>query len=99
MKTIITLLILGIFIVLWRLIGKYPESIVRMFPFIGQRVVENILHVFSAETSLGKESEFINERLPEKDKVIKFFYIFYNHYNFFNPIKMINIDLKRFTES
>lgn len=72
-KAIIVILLFGIFIALWRLIGKHPESIIKMLPFIDKRIDgENILHVFSAETSIGKEAEFINERLPDKNKVIKF---------------------------
>ncbi|MBI3354957.1 MAG: hypothetical protein HY034_08745 [Nitrospirae bacterium] len=75
-KTIILILLFGVFIALWRLIGKHPESIIKMFPFINKRIdwkisnIENNLHIFSAETLTGKEAEFINERLPEKNKVI-----------------------------
>jgi hypothetical protein len=32
----------------------------------------NKANVFSAETLLGKEAEFINEKLRDKDKVIRF---------------------------
>lgn len=47
----------------------------QLFPFIYKRIrsIENILNVFSAETSLGKEAEFINEGLPDRNKIVKFF--------------------------
>ena len=31
------------------------------------------MDVFSAETAQGKEAEFINQQLPERNKAIKFF--------------------------
>ncbi len=73
-KAAVFILLFSIFITLWRLIGKHPESIIKMFPFIDKRINgEDVLSVFSAETPIGKEAEFINERLPDKNKVIKFF--------------------------
>jgi hypothetical protein len=74
MKAIIVVLLFASFIALWRLIGRRPESVIKLFPFFRKRIQgESILHVFSAETLIGKEAEFINERLPQKNAVIKFF--------------------------
>ena len=69
----ISIIIALSFFFLWWLIGKFPDTCMRIFPHIVKRYLEeDILHVFSAETSNGKEAEFINEGLPEKNKVIKF---------------------------
>jgi len=73
-KTItITSLVLS-FVLFWYLIGKYPESIARVFPFMRNRIPsDQTLHVYSAETPDGKEAEFINDMLPERTKTIRFF--------------------------
>lgn len=73
--TIIVTIILA-FIVLWWLIGKFPDAFVKTFPFIKNEYLnKKLLHVFSAETSNGDEAEFINESLIDKDKAIKIFRI------------------------
>jgi hypothetical protein len=73
-KTTIALLLFGVVVMLWRLIGKRPESILKLFPQIERRINgDNLMDVFSAETAQGKEAEFINQQLPERNKAIKFF--------------------------
>lgn len=73
-KTTIALLLFGIVVLLWRYIGKRPEAILKFLPQIDKRIYEeNLLDVFSAETARGKEAEFINQRLPERNKIVKFF--------------------------
>lgn len=63
-----------VFIFCWWFIGKRPELFVRIFPYAQKRyLTDETLHVFSAETPNGKEAELVNEGLPERDKVIRFF--------------------------
>ena len=76
MNVIIPVILILIFIFLWWFIGKYPDVFVRIFPYMRERYLNvERLKVFSAETSNGDEAEFINENLPEKNKVIRFFRI------------------------
>ena len=72
---IITLTILTlIFVLIWLFISKYPNFILRLLPYMRNRFVnDQSVHVLSAETPNGKEAEFINEGLPEKNKIKHFF--------------------------
>ena len=76
MNVIITVIIALAFFSLWWLIEKFPNACIKIFPYMKRRYLdEDTLHVFSAETSSGDEAEFIDEGLPEKNRIIRFFRI------------------------
>ena len=76
MNIIISMIIILAFISLWLLIGKFPDAFIKIFPFMRKLLLhENVLHVFSAETSRGDEAEFTNDELPDKNKVVNIFRI------------------------
>ena len=49
-----------------------------MFPFLKNKDrSQDLIHAYSSETVNGKEAEFIDELLPEKQKAVRFFRILF----------------------
>lgn len=52
------------------------RAILRLFPLFRNRdITDETLHVYSGETASGKEAEFIDDKLPEERKIVRFFRI------------------------
>lgn len=64
------------FLLIWWLIGKFPDAFINLFSHTVRKIHMNdvdSLHVFSSEITRGDEAEFINEGLPGKREVIRAF--------------------------
>jgi hypothetical protein len=73
--SIMLLILVSVF--LWSFIGKHPEFPARILSRLKRAEAMDyelfdLSHVFSAETADGKEAEFIDDKLYDKRKIVRF---------------------------